>query len=85
MFVGVFDEPTANCDAEMKSRFYGALTNTPEFKDKTIVVCLHDPLYLPFFNRVIHVEDGRVVKDLRTTPEIEAYMKDIALSLSVDL
>ncbi len=85
MHVVMLDEPTANCDAEMKSQFFSALTSAPELARHTVLVSLHDPLYLHFFNRVLQFENGSLVNDLRNPEEIEAYRKDIALSLAQDL
>jgi ATP-binding cassette subfamily B protein len=83
--VALFDEPTANCDAETKARFYASLTGAPEFRDKTIIVSLHDPLYLQFFDRVVHFEEGKVVKDVRGKEAIADYQKALATSLAKDL
>ena len=85
VFIAMFDEPTANCDAETKARFYQALTHAPEFAEKTVLVSLHDPLYLHFFDRVLQFESGRLVNDLRGTEEIEAYRSNISLALAQDL
>ncbi|MDB4992149.1 MAG: transporter ATP-binding protein [Parcubacteria group bacterium] len=85
MHVVMLDEPTANCDAEMKANFFSALANAPELARHTILVSMHDPLYLHFFNRVLQFENGMLVNDLRNPEEIEKYRKDIALSLAHDL
>jgi ABC-type multidrug transport system ATPase subunit len=53
VYIGMFDEPTANCDASTKARFYHSVTKSPEFEHKTAIVTLHDPLYLQFFDRVV--------------------------------
>lgn len=85
VFIGLFDEPTANCDAETKAIFYQALAKAPEFAEKTIVVSLHDPLYLRFFDRVIHLDHGVVANEMRGEEEIVDYQKEIAWSLAGDL
>jgi ABC-type bacteriocin/lantibiotic exporter with double-glycine peptidase domain len=85
VYIGMFDEPTANCDASTKARFYHSVTKSPEFEHKTAIVTLHDPLYLQFFDRVVLFEKGRVVKDLRGLEQIQEYRADIALALSHDL
>ncbi len=85
IFIALFDEPTANCDAETKARFYAALQSAPEFRDRTIVVSLHDPLYLQFFDRVLQFDNGMLVKELKGKVEIEAYRSEIALALAHDV
>ncbi len=85
VFIALFDEPTESCDAETKAKFYQAITQAPEFVEKTILVSLHDPLYLHFFDRVLQFESGRLVNDLRGPSEIEAYQGTISLALAQDL
>ncbi len=85
VFIALFDEPTANCDAETKARFYQAIAEAPEFSGKTVLVSLHDPLYLQFFDRVIQLDSGKVVNDLQGKDEIEAYRYNIGLALAKDL
>ena len=85
MHIMLLDEPTANCDAEMKSHFFSALTKSPSLKRHTVLVSMHDPLYLHYFDRVLHFENGSLMQDLRTTSQIEAYREKIALSLAGDL
>ncbi len=85
VFVAFFDEPTANCDAETKARFYSALKSAPEFRNRTMVVSLHDPLYLQFFDRVLQFDSGNLIKELRGKEEIEAYRSEIALALAHDI
>ncbi len=85
MFIALFDEPMAHCDMETRARFYQAITRTPEFKDKTILVSMHDPLYLHNFDRVLFIDKGRVAKDLRESEQIAEYKGLIASTLAGDL
>ncbi len=85
VFVGIFDEPMANCDVETRSRFYQSIRKAPEFSRKTILMSLHDPLYLQYFDRVLLLEDGAIAKDLRGHAEIVGYRERIALALAADL
>lgn len=85
MFFGIFDEPMANCDIETRSRFYRSISRAPEFERKTILVSLHDPLYLQNFDRVLLLAGGKVVKDLRDRQEIADYRERIAITLMEDL
>ena len=82
--VGIFDEPMANCDVETRARFYRSISKAPEFSQKTILMSLHDPLYLQHFDRVLLIEGGKVAKDLRGHDEIVSYREAIAVALSGD-
>jgi ATP-binding cassette subfamily B protein len=85
VFVGIFDEPMANCDVETRARFYQSISKAPEFSRKTIIMSLHDPLYLQHFDRVLLLENGKVAKDLRGHDDIVSYREQIAMTLAGDL
>jgi len=85
VFIGIFDEPMANCDVETRTRFYQSISKAPEFSRKTILMSLHDPLYLQHFDRVLLLEGGRVAKELRGHDEIISYRERIAMALAGDL
>lgn len=85
IFIGIFDEPMANCDVETRARFYQSVSKAPEFSRKTVIMSLHDPLYLQHFDRVLLLEDGKVAKDLRGHDEIVSYRERIAMTLAGDL
>ncbi len=70
--IGLFDEPMSQCDVETRERFYRELQG---MQGKTIVVVAHDPMYLHYFGRVILMENGRIIVDLRTKEEIAAYQR----------
>jgi len=58
------DEPTANLDKANSLKFIEMLEMLHEM-GKTIIVATHDPLFekLSFVSRVVHMEDGRIVKN----------------------
>lgn len=85
IFLGIFDEPMANCDVETRTRFYQSISKAPEFSRKTIIMSLHDPLYLQYFDRVLLLEGGAVAKDLHGHAQIIAYRERIAMTLAGDL
>jgi ATP-binding cassette subfamily B protein len=85
VFVGIFDEPMANCDVETRTRFYQSISQAPEFSSKTVIMSLHDPLYLQHFDRVLLLQGGKVAKDLRGHDEIIGYRERIAMTLAGDL
>jgi putative ABC transport system ATP-binding protein len=35
---------------------------------RAVLVVTHDPRILPFANRIVRIEDGRIVGEERTTP-----------------
>lgn len=80
--IGLFDEPMAHCDTQTRERFYRSLNGVP---GKTIIVVAHDPLYLHHFERVVVIDDGSVIHDLRGQQDIKRYREEIAMSLSEDL
>jgi len=85
VFIGIFDEPMANCDVETRTRFYQSISKAPEFAAKTVLMSLHDPLYLQHFDRVLLLEGGAIAKDLRGHGEIVGYREQIAMTLAGDL
>ncbi len=58
----ILDEPMGNIDPETKKDFYGKITAGTLFPGKTVVVCLHDEHYESFFQRIICIENGKIVK-----------------------
>jgi ATP-binding cassette subfamily B protein len=85
VFIGIFDEPMANCDVETRTRFYQSINKAPEFNGKTVLMSLHDPLYLQHFDRVLLLEGGTIAKDLRGHAEIVSYRERIAMTLAGDM
>ena len=57
--VVIFDEPMAHCDSDVKRLFYQSIQKL----GKTVIAAIHDPSFLGLFQRVIKLEDGRVVSD----------------------
>ncbi len=85
IFIGIFDEPMANCDVETRTRFYRSIGKAPEFSRKTVLMSLHDPLYLQHFDRVVLLEGGKIARDLRGHDEIIGYRERITIALAGDL
>ena len=74
VWVGIFDEPMSDCDIQTRERFYKSITR--DIVGKTIIVIAHDPFYLHFFDRVIVMDHGRVINDLRGD-EIKDYQAEV--------
>ena len=58
------DEPTANLDHQNSLQFIEILKRL-RHEGKTVIVATHDPLFLslPFVDRIIDMEDGRIISD----------------------
>jgi len=56
------DEPTANLDAKLSLEFIEIIREMKK-ENRTIIIATHDPLFfdLEFSDRVVEIEDGRVV------------------------
>ena len=59
------DEPTANLDSEASARLLKLMRQMNERYGATFLFATHDPLVMRYAKRVVHLSDGRVVKDER--------------------
>ncbi len=59
------DEPTANLDLENGRKVMEILRNFAKEQKKCIVVATHDNRLEDIFNRIITIEDGKIIKDKR--------------------
>lgn len=57
------DEPVGNLDSESAENVLKILKELNEFDKKTIVMVTHNPEHLPYADRVIHMKDGRIIKE----------------------
>jgi putative ABC transport system ATP-binding protein len=55
------DEPTAALDSENGHAIMTVLTQIAKDAARGVLVVTHDPRILPFANRVVRIEDGRIV------------------------
>lgn len=60
------DEPTASLDGTTGHRVTELLRRLAREEGRTVFVVTHDPRILDLADRVLHMEDGRIVKDERT-------------------
>jgi len=56
------DEPTGNLDRKTGENILKIFADFNQ-KGKTILVITHDPFVASYCSRIIHLEDGRIVKD----------------------
>jgi ATP-binding cassette, subfamily B, bacterial len=66
----VLDEPTTGLDAAARDRLLGPLATLME--GRTTIIVSHDPAVIARADRVIHLEDGRVVADEPAAAEVAA-------------
>jgi putative ABC transport system ATP-binding protein len=59
------DEPTASLDGGTGHRVTELLRQLAREEGRTVFVVTHDPRILDLADRVLHMEDGRIVKDER--------------------
>jgi putative ABC transport system ATP-binding protein len=57
------DEPTASLDWQSGEQIARMLRQIAEQRRKAVVVVTHDPRMIPFGQRIIRMEDGRVMDD----------------------
>ncbi len=61
------DEPTGNLDSKTGERIIEALRYLNETYKTTIIIVTHDESLTQVVDRVIHIKDGCIVEDTRTT------------------
>jgi putative ABC transport system ATP-binding protein len=57
------DEPTAALDGDNGRAVMKILNSVAKDPARGVLVVTHDPRLLPFADRVIHIEDGRIVRE----------------------
>jgi putative ABC transport system ATP-binding protein len=62
------DEPTANLDAANSHHILERMVRLNEELDTTFVFATHDQKVIGYLRRVVHLEDGRVVRDEQAVP-----------------
>ena len=55
------DEPTAALDSVNGQIVMKVLAEVARNPSRGVLVVAHDPRIIPFANRIIHIEDGRIV------------------------
>jgi putative ABC transport system ATP-binding protein len=57
------DEPTGALDAENGKAIMTLLAEIARDQSRGVLVVTHDPRILPFASRIVHIEDGRIVRE----------------------
>jgi putative ABC transport system ATP-binding protein len=63
------DEPTAALDSENGQNVMALLADLANDSSRAILAVTHDNRTLRYANRIVHIEDGRIVGEERQTPE----------------
>lgn len=59
------DEPTGNLDSKASDEIISLLKESNQKYNQTIIVITHDPDVASVANRVITIEDGKIISDVR--------------------
>lgn len=57
------DEPTGALDGENGQAIMTLLAQIAKDQSRGVLVVTHDPRILPFASRIVHIEDGRIVRE----------------------
>jgi putative ABC transport system ATP-binding protein len=57
------DEPTAALDGENGQAIMKILAEVAREREHAVLIVTHDPRLLPFADRVVHIEDGRIIDE----------------------
>ncbi len=63
------DEPTAALDSENGQNVMALLSELAADSSRAILAVTHDNRTLPYADRIVHIEDGRIVSEERQTPQ----------------
>jgi putative ABC transport system ATP-binding protein len=65
------DEPTAALDGENGQAVMKILAGIAQEQRRAVLIVTHDPRLLPFADRVVHIEDGRIIREERRGAEMQ--------------
>ena len=57
------DEPTGALDTQNGQAIMSLLAKIAKDRSRGVLVVTHDPRTLPFADRIVHIEDGRIVNE----------------------
>ncbi len=77
------DEPTGNLDSASGAEVLGFLRKSVDDYDQTIVMVTHDPVAASYTDRVVFLDDGKVVDELRQ-PTSERVLREDEAALRQD-
>lgn len=72
------DEPTAALDSDNGRMILRILADAAHERDRAVLVVTHDPRILPFADRIVDIDDGRIVGERRGGAELARMPKAAA-------
>jgi putative ABC transport system ATP-binding protein len=57
------DEPTAALDTENGQAIMKLLVEVAKDAERGVLVVTHDPRLVPYADRIVHIEDGNIVRE----------------------
>ncbi len=75
------DEPTGSLDSENGQEVMALLARIARDPGRAVLVVTHDPRTLPFADRMVRMEDGRILDDV---PECGADVRDATFRQAAD-
>ena len=72
------DEPTAALDSDNGRMILRILADAAHERDRAVLVVTHDPRILPFADRIVEIDDGRIVGERRGGSELARMPKAAA-------
>lgn len=73
------DEPTSALDADNGQAIMSILASLAHERERAVLVVTHDPRIVPFADRIIEIEDGRLVAERPGGPELARMPKAAGL------
>jgi putative ABC transport system ATP-binding protein len=73
------DEPTASLDGENGNAVMTLLAEIAKDRSRGVLVVAHDPRILRFADRVVHIEDGCIVREERGGAALKKDESDCAI------
>lgn len=73
------DEPTASLDGENGNAVMTLLAEIAKDRSRGVLVVAHDPRILRFADRVVHIEDGCIVREERGGAALKKHESDCAI------
>jgi putative ABC transport system ATP-binding protein len=67
------DEPTGALDAKNGQAIMSLLAQIAKDQSRGVLVVTHDPRILPFADRIVRIEDGKIVSEEAGTPAMRAW------------
>lgn len=71
------DEPVGNLDSKSAHVVMTIFRELNEVEKKTVILVTHDPVYLQYGNKIVHMVDGKIVRieyKAKRDPDVDSYI-----------